>query len=689
MKKTSENLVSKTAGVSGIIGIKSVYDNPIVATVLNTAQDYRIMFLLIVIVILLFYFSKVRLDLLQCGAFALVYTVFAYLYVGTLPAFIPASFNLVTNNVAQNLTYEILSLDAENYSFDDDSTVNLDKDGYVDYDSASVDLYRIRGESRDNFLSSLNIDSGDITGGNIYVINKEAGVYAKNDAICVNTNILFDTLKIEGKLNSSYAYTLDAKKTVSSNVDYYVPYYQIVDALINKVNTISDIYAIPRRTSTYASGKAKNNYLLYSYVNSKPFVTPGKYDYVVPTSELDWTDEELSAYEKENSDVSSKLESAFGNNADWLGLSTFLYTPDDAMKKTLWAQTMRDLGYYGEDWTPDTEKLDDLVTYVNYHTRKFVYDMSGQIGYLSDDVMIKAVSMRALIALTQRASDFGHWMYPFAINYEDMTIKNVLQSVMISDYDKYVGLNMDVVSYIMDKHGWVHLVAFDVLVVLMFVVASLLNICVPVFYLLLGILILGRLLIGQGLREPLKGYLKASLITFTCSTMLTFLVLLARAMNGNVFSIYGMIIGCVFILYVMSTMILSVVRNITEFGNTAINVNVENKLRRFSETANGIKHRTVRTGNLIYNRKGQHHSYRPQGDYHKYDLRTGVEDLYEELTGGGNEYNTYSQPYQTEDYSETVETEQTVETLAPDDDAVETLTEINDTLVDDSVDDLR
>lgn len=679
LKKTSTDLCNRTASTSGILGIKSVYDNKIVAGVLNAAQDYRIIFLLIIIVILLFYFSKVRLDLIQCVAFALAYSVFAYLYVGTLPSFIPSAFNLVTNNVAQNLTYEILSLDAESYSFDDDSTVNLDSNGYVDYDSASINLYRIRGESRDNFLSSLNIDSGDITGGKVYVVNKEAGVYAKNDAICVNTNILFDTLKIEGKLNSSYAYTLSAKKTVSSNVDYYVPYYQIVDCLLDKINTISDIYSIPRRTSTYADGRAKNNYLLYSYINSKPFVTPGKYDYVVPTSELDWTEEELKAYESENANVSSKLQEAFGNNADWLGISNFLYTPDESMKKTLWAQTMQDLGYYDADWSPNTEKLDQLVTYVNYHTRKFVLDMSGQIGYLSDDVMIKVVSMRALIALTQRASDFGHWMYPFAINYEDMTLKNVLQSVIISDYDKYVGLNMDVVSYIMEQYGWPHLIAYDILVIFMFLTASILNICVPAFYLMLGILILARLLMGQGLKEPLKGYLKASLIVFICSTFLTLLVLLARALNGNVFALYLMLIGCFCILDVLFGMIKSVVCNLTEFGNTAINVTFANKMHRISERASGLSHRTLRAGNLIYNRSGKVvRSLHRNGGDHRYDLRTGVEDLYEDIMGGpGNYYDDYDSHSYLDD-SLTEDSSPEAETLEEDEATVHEV----DTLVD-------
>lgn len=634
LKDISNNIFNSVGKASGLIGVKSVYDNKIVATVLNAIRSNWLMFFFLVVIVILFYFSKARLDLLQSCVFMAVMVFGAYMYVSVLPSLLPSFFNLVTNNVSQNLSYEILSLDAEHYSFDDNYT-NLDSDGYFDYDSTSIDLYRVQGADRSDFLSSMNVDADDITGGNITVLNKDAGIYAKNDSICVNTNILFDTLKIEGSLTSSYAYTLSAKKTVSSNVDYYIPYYQIVDQLIEKVNGIAETYSIPRRTLTYANGKTKNNYLLYSYVNSKPFVTPGEYDYVIPTSELDWTEEELAAYKLEGDDIAAQLEELYGSNADWLGISNFLYELTEAEQKTLWAQTMRDLGYYHMDWTPNTEKLDDLVTYVNYQTRKFVLDMSSQIGYLSDDVMIKVVSMRALIALTQRVSDFGHWMYPFAINYEDMTIENVMQSVMISQYDKYLGMNMDVVDYVFTEYGWIHLVVFDVLNVLLFLLVSLINITVPLFYLILGVLIIFRLCKGQGFREPLFGYLKVSVILLVCSTLLTLSILGARAMTGSAIAIYFMLCMCLLIFYILLNMLLSVVRNFTELGNTALNVNIENKINNIKHLGHNIRHKNFKTQNLIYKKQTKIED-RGRG-MDRYNLEAGVEDFYDSTYGGFDE----------------------------------------------------
>lgn len=672
LKEVSNNICDSVGKASGLIGVKSVYDNKVASVVLNAIRQNWLMFFFAVAIVVLFYFSKARLDLLQSCVFMAVVVFSSYVYVSVVPSLLPSFFNLVTNNVAQNLSYEILSLDAEHYSFDDNYT-NLDSDGYFDYDSTSIDLYRVQGADRSDFLSSMNVDANDITGGKIVVLNKEAGVYAKNDAICVNTNVLFDTLKIEGSLTSSYAYTLSAKKTVSSNVDYYIPYYQIVDQLIEKINGVAEVYSIPRRTSTYANGKTKNNYLLYSYVNSKPFVTPGEYDYVVPKSELDWTEEELAAYSAEGDDVAAQLEDLYGSNADWLGISNFLYELTEAEQKTLWAQTMRDLGYYHMDWTPDTEKLDDLVTYVNYQTKKFVLDMSPQIGYLSDDVMIKIVSMRALIALTQRASDFGHWMYPFAINYEDMTIENVMQSITISQYDKYLGMDMDVVDYVFSEYGWMHLIMFDVLSVMLFLLVSLINFVIPVFYLILGILIIYRLCRGQGFREPLFGYLKVSIILLVCSTLLTLSVLGARAMTGHAIAIYFMLCMCLLIFYVLTNMLLSVVRNLTEFGNTALNVSVENKLNNIKHLGHNIRHKNFRTQNLIYKKPSRVDSDGASLD--RYDLGAGVEDFYDSMYDGyfGASEDEYARV--SDEYAEHVEPE-SLDSLS--DDEIDTLEDLTD-----------
>ena len=67
--------------------------------------------------------------------------------------------------------------------------------------------------SRKLFADSLGATQDNLIGGNFVTINEKAGVYAKNDEICVNTDILFDTLDISGKVSSDFSYKLKATKT--------------------------------------------------------------------------------------------------------------------------------------------------------------------------------------------------------------------------------------------------------------------------------------------------------------------------------------------------------------------------------------------------------------------------------------------------------------------------------------------
>lgn len=661
----SNNLLNNLDSTSGVIGIKSVYDNKVAGNILNVFNENMVFCFFVVILVLLFFFSKVRLDLFQCVIFAGTFVVATYAYLNVFPSVMPAAFNLFTNNVVQNLSYEILSMEAEHYSFDKSNTKNVDSAGNLDLASTSITLYKVEGHDKDDLASSIGMDASDVTGGSIGVINEPGGVYVKNDEICVNTNILFDTLSIDGKVGADYSYKLSSKKTVSNNVDYYVPYYQIVDSLIGKVNSISEIYSIPRKTSTYANGEVKDNYLLYSYVNSKPFVTPGDYGYVMPSSGADWTDEELAAYTAEATVVEQKLKDTFGNNVDWLGISGWIYKLSDAERKTLWAQTMQNLGYYDQYWNPNKDRMDDLVSYVNYQTKKFVYDVSDQIGTLSDDVMIKVVALRALIALTQRASDFGHWMYPFTVNYEEMRIDNVLSSIFISDYSRYVDMNMDVAEYILSKHGWLNLIVFDVVVVLLFVVVSIVNWIVPMFYLLLAVLVAARLFIGQDFKAPLKGYLKASFIVMCCSTALSLSVLCVKAMNGATIGIYFLLIALLFIMYILLTLILSVVRNFSDFGNAKLSLDISGKLDAVRSNANHFSRKdTSYTNNLVYNKEKKMKNSGGRSRGSRYSLDNGVEDFYEYYDEPHYEYfNDIGADTEVASTDRSVETEREVDDL--------------------------
>lgn len=627
LENLSQGIFDNTTGVSGVIGIKSTYQDSVYGRLFQGVKDYWYVFLLVVAIVLLFAFARVRMSVPQMVIKFVFATVVVYAFVWVIPAWFPTIYNIVTNNVAENLTYEVLGVKAEYADVYSESPVSLDASGRYNYNSTSMTLYRVPATQVQEFRDSLGAEAMDLVGGNTVVISAEAGVFAEGDAIKVNTGILFDTLKVTGTVDSaSSAYQLHATKTVSSNVDYYVPYYQIVDGFIEKLNTISRIYSIPRHTTTYTTGKIKDNYLVYSYVNSRPFLTPGEYGIVIPGSELDWTPEELAAYQNQGTALEQQLTNAFGRNADWLGISDILYNLGDAEKKTLWAHTLQNNGYYDEEWAVNSDKMDELITYVNYQTRRFVYEMDSQIGKISDDVLIKLISMRALIALTQEASDFGNWMYPFSLNYQELTLGDVLSCVFISDYDKYVGMSMQVVPYILKEYGWIHLIVFDVLVILMFVVTHLINLLVPTLYVALGVLTVYKLVRGEETKHTFRGYLKVMVLLFMCSTVYTVSIVLARKMNESIISLYFLLVVTIFVAWIVTSVLVSVVTNFSELGDATIRARLTGPIGR---VANAFQNFSVSNASTVVHNELRERKQGGEEYRSVYDFRAGVDDVYD------------------------------------------------------------
>lgn len=580
--QTSKDLLEKITSVSGVIGIKNSYQSKILGPLFAYMKEYAAFVFIVVLIILMYAFLRVKRDGFQVLVLFSASLLFFYAFIYLLPVYVPMVYNAVINNLAENFTYEMLGVKTEYNDASDNDVNNVDSDGNYVMNTSSLTLYRVATWDQKELYGSSGISEEDVVGGRTYIVNQEAGLFIEGDSLKVNSDILFDTLKIKGAIDeSSLQYHLASYKTVSNNVDYYIPYYEIVDSFIGNLNRLSDVYCIPRKTSKYANGKVKDNYLVYSFVNSSPFLTPGHYDLVIPEDHSTWTEEELEYYTKNSAILSDALQNTFGEEdqaTDWLGVSGFLYNLSDAHKQTLWANTLKDNGYYNWDWTVNTEKMDKLVTYVNYQAKRFVYSMEGQIGSLSDDVMIKLISLRALVAFTQYGSEIGHWMYPFSLNYEELTIGDILNCIFTDDFKVFVANDMNVCDYMLYNNGMFHLIMFDCVALLLFLVCSAVDILVPAMYLLLCAILIVKLVTGNDLKVPVKGYLKCTFVIMLCSTFVCVGVIAVRKLNGSVIGIYAMLLILLCIVYFLFSIISAVILNVSDFGNTAINARISAKM---------------------------------------------------------------------------------------------------------------
>lgn len=625
----SKSLYTKTTDVDGVIGLRSSYQDEILGSAFSYVRENWVIFLVIYVLILLFAFAKLRRDLLQTTVLLVTTIGVAYLFVNIIPVYLPMLFNTGINNIAERLTYEVLGVKTEYYDADDSSMVTLDEDGKYKFNTTSLTLYRIASKDLQDFYNSLNKDESEGVAGNTVIVNQESGLFAEGDSLKINTDLLFDTLKIVSEVpTGGSTYHLQSYKTVSNNVDYYTPYYQIIDTVLGKLNTLADVYAIPRTNTSYVGGVSKSNGLVYSYVNSRPFLTPGNYTFSPLLDTSIMTNEEVTQYESNNANVTDSLEEAFGSNVDWLGISEFLYNPTKETKATLWMQTLQDRGYYDSKWDTDEYKMDALITYVNYQTKKFVYSMTDQIGSLSDDVMVKLISLRALVAINQKASDFGHWLYPFSLNYEELTLGDIMSCMFTDNYNTYVEMNMDVVEYIATNYGWFHLIAFDLLVVLLFLTVHIVRLAVPIMYLAIGLLLLYKLIAMDDLKVPLKGYLKSSLVVLLSATGLCLGIIVTKKCDESAIGIY-LLLGIVsLILFVIISLLISVILNFTDFGNTSITVSLQNKLSLVEQSlkirANNIQYHNNRVSN--YDANSHRADYRDRR--RRYGMESRMQDFY-------------------------------------------------------------
>ena len=598
----SNSIIDKTSNVDSVIGLKTSYEDSVLGTVFTYVRDNWLIIFVVILLILLIAFMKMHRDLLETIILMVVSTGFLYVFIYVAPVYLPMFFNVVINNTCENLTYEVLAAKTEQQDADDNNITNLDSDGNYKMNTSSLTLYRVGSANLKDFYESLGVTQAEVTGGKTAIVDQEAGTFVEGDSIKVNTDLLFKNLSITGAYTTTAegnsVYNLSAAKTVSSNIDYYVPYYQFVDNFIDKLNTLADVYAIPRSTTVFSDGKSKNNYLVYSYKMSAPFLTPGSYG-DVKTMEDNIVIDESALYQSTNEDLQKRLEAAFGTNADWLGISDTLWNLSDKSKQTLWAKTLQNNGYYDANWKPDKVKMNKLITYVNRQTKDFIFDMEDQIGEMSDSTMIKVIALRALVAFTQESSEYGNWLYPFSLNYAELSLGDVLLSVFTDDYNSFISMDSDIVSYVAEKHGWFNLVIFDLTVVLMFVLVNVVRFLVPVMYLLLGAMLLVKLVLRGDLKTTLRGYIKCSFLVFGCFTIFDLAVCLTKGISGSAFAIYILLLITLIILYCLFLVLSSILMNVTDLGNEQIGV----KIRGVSESGplkNLLNNVNINVANLTH-----------------------------------------------------------------------------------------
>jgi hypothetical protein len=578
----NKNSVATLGGIDGVLGLKNSYEDPILSKVLYQARTYFWYALIILFMIFLVKFMRDQLSLTYTLILSTLALGVFYAFINIIPVYLPQFYNLVVNNLGQNLSYNVMETKAEQYMDTYGKSGQVDGEGKFVENTTSLNLYRLSAKDLSDAEARYKIPRKNLELGDQYILDSKNGVYLQGDTLKVNTDLLLYTNPITGYYpdeNSGDVYQLKADKQFSSVLEYYTPYYQLQDGFIKSLNAFLKVYRTPRNVATYYAGFQKDSFVVFNYVNSEPFLTPGKIRQMEDT-----TPEQMQAF-----------ESLFKNSDDILNLNEMLKNPSPAMQESLWYRTLKQNGYTPEE--KNSKRYNDLVSSVNFQVKKFLIDMKPQASLISDENMIKMVSIYATTVFNQKASDYANWLYPVSVNFEQFKLKDVLLAVFTNDYTRFMAQKYDVAEYVAGDSGFWGSLFLAVVLILAFAINSVITFGIAVIYLMFAVLLLIRFSVGSQLKTVTTGYLKVTAIMFVCYT------LYVAALNwSSHFSTMGallfllIVFGLIF--FILSEVVSSVLMNITDLGNNRLNVRMQKWMdkSRLSDVINSLK---VGTTNLL------------------------------------------------------------------------------------------
>lgn len=577
IRKLTKSVISINGNVSGVLGIQGAYQEPLLGKMMVYCRTYMPYVVVAGILLVIIRLITRQVNLSQACVSGTVVVVVSILFTTYLPVWLPTLFNAANNNFARNLSYTTLLMKAENY--DKVYSDNKDEKGNVLMSTVSVNLAKLSNDDLDYICSKYDISKETLASGKATVINYEAGIFVQGNVLKCNVDKLFKNQPIVGSYVSDkkggVTYAIKAKKMVSSQLDYYTPYHLIVNGFVENLNNFSSIYDLNRSTLRYKN-MVKDSFMVTSYMDSAIFLVPGDWQKVL---------EEEKTPPHIIDDIKNKFDNSKDNKDpyDFLGLRSFLNHIPEKAKSTLWYKTLVQNGYIEDDAVmqvdgakatgEDAENaMNELVYYVNRHVKKFMLDNVNTFKGMSDENVIKVVSLYATNLLSQKGGNWGNEMYPMYLNYEELGLNDVLLSAYVTDNNRFISTNLDVVNYIFDVYGWFNLIVFAIALLATSMCVTICKLLIPLLYVALGIILIFRFAFNNALSPVIKGYSKCCAIVFLCYTLNCLMLSALSKFTGSVWCIWVQLVFSVLLLDTLLRLCFAIVTNLNELGDSRMSV---------------------------------------------------------------------------------------------------------------------
>lgn len=595
--------------IRGVLGMKSAYQDPIFGKIMTTTQLYGKYVALGVILLVVFRFISSRVSFGQAVMVSGVVALVVYLFTSVIPIYIPMAFNFIQNNATRDLSYIALGMKTEDY--EQVYSERYDKDGRLLMSTTSINLYKLGKDELAYFASTLGVTPLDITDGKAIVIDSDAGIYLEGNIIKANVDKLFANHPITGQYVSNgkggMFYEIKADKMVSSPLDYYTPFNLVMNNLVSKLNDLSKVYQLERSTLKY-NGLTKDSFVFDAYTNSAPYLLPGRW-------------EELS--KDIEPEVLDSLKEVFGDNYDWLGISTLMLDPPEEAKDSLWYKTLDKNGYLyvpDRDMTSDEvastqKRIGKAIEKINRLCKVFVEEHREDFKGMSDENIIKIVSLYATTLLSQIAGDWDDALYPMFLNYEEINLEDALVATYSTAYDRLQSESINIVDYIAYQSGIFATLILGVVIFCVYAVTLIVSYAVPVLYVLLGFLLMFKFVLAKDMKGMTKGYIKSTLIIFACYAFSTLsFSIVYNFFKGNVAGLIFQTVVQATILETLFRLILAITTNVGELGNDKMHMVAPLALRA-TGIMDAVDYLTVKSSEIF---RG-----------HKPDMSSSLDDMYD------------------------------------------------------------
>lgn len=554
--------------VEGVVGLKSAFQEPFFGKVLGLLREYFWIILAVLLLFVIIQYMRNSSGFITAVVMAVLIGIGAYLIINWVPIFIPDTYNKVIERFADDLAFKSLMYKVEQYDKTYGESANSDKTGRFSKRTTSIDLYRLSDAQLKETCEQFNIDESLLLSGNAVILDSLNGLYIEGKDLKVNVDRLFYTLPITGDYvdvgNGVKQYQMTAEKTYSSSLDYYTPFYSIVDNFTNNLNRFGLIYQLQRETIAYNANLEKDSFFVKSFMISAPFLNPGGY--------YD-SDGNIISEDPEEAIILSELAALFGNELDFLGIRTLLENPTSKMEDTLWYMTAKQNGQLTDN------RIDTIVKGVNTVTKEFMIKNYYNFMNMSDENIIKTVSLYATMQFNARISSLfagnggsikdilsTNIVSPVTLNFEELSLGDVLTCVLVDDYSLFTNSNLDLVNHLLNDYGFFDLLGLNIVLLEIFLIVNLIKYLIPALYILLMVLFIWKFKSNEDKLNLVKGYGICSLFIFGSFLIFCGTLMVACNLAGNPFIIFFMLIVFSLILICLFDVVLGVLRNFTELG---------------------------------------------------------------------------------------------------------------------------